>query len=134
MQIYHPINFEKGTMVESLEIGILIEGKIELIRKIAKEENLREASFDLLDKASRVVPKMVSTIEFFSTYVKKEIEKLGLDDTESIAIYKSLIPALYYERLSKQESKKEQERTDLKNKSEEMKNKIFTLGGELENL
>ena len=133
-EIYHPINFEKGTMVESLEIGILIEGKIELIRKIAKEENLREASFDLLDKASRVVPKMVSTIEFFSTYVKKEIEKLGLDDTESIAIYKSLIPALYYERLSKQESKKEQERTDLKNKSEEMKNKIFTLGGELENL
>ena len=129
---YHLINIENGKRVTSSVITPLIEEKIKAIKKIAEEEGFRESSLNLIDKASRVVPKMTSTIDFVSNYIRREIDKLSLNASEKLAVHEILIPAFYYDRLSGK--LKLEDQINFQNKANDLKNSVFNAGGKLANI
>jgi len=53
-----------------------------------------------IDKAARVVPKMQATIEFVSTYVRRQVSQLDLTQHASYAMHAQLIPAYYLDRVA----------------------------------
>jgi transcriptional regulator with XRE-family HTH domain len=130
--VYHPIDIETGKRYSSSMVVSLINEKINQIREIAEAEGLSDSSLALIEKAARVVPKMESTIDFVSTYIRQQIEKFDLTKSQKLAINEYLIPALYLEKLALKKPKSKS--LELNKKAEELKEKLFISGGKLADL
>jgi hypothetical protein len=75
---YHFLDPVSG---ERLSPGIVtkkLQARIDTIRQLAEQEGLSESSLARIDKAERVLPKISVSLNFVSTYVRQEIDKLGL--------------------------------------------------------
>jgi hypothetical protein len=129
---YHPINLETGVRYSSGIIISLILENISRIREIAIAEGLSDSSLALIDKAEKVVPKLSSTIDFVSTYIRQSIEKLDMTFSQKVAINEYLIPSLYLERISKKVKKEES--IKMKKLANELKEKAYHTNGKLSGL
>jgi hypothetical protein len=86
-----------------------------------------------IQKAKRLVVKMVATIVFFWATVRAKIESLGLAPEVEDAVYNHLIPGIYIDIVAKKAKTKE-ERDALRKKSEELLAAIRTADGPFQEL
>jgi len=126
---YHFLDPVSG---ERLSPGIVtkkLQARIDTIRQLAEQEGLSESSLARIDKAERVLPKISVSLNFVSTYVRQEIDKLGLPLSLARAIHTKLLPAAYLERLAAKENKAE--RLRIETKAQELKASLYAPGGDM---
>ena len=80
---YHCVDLDRGHRRNGTLIASDIPHQIDTIRTIAHQEGRSDTCMDRMDKAARVVPQMQATIEFVSTYVRRQVSQLDLPQPES---------------------------------------------------
>ena len=93
------------------------------------QEHLSETCLERIEKAARVVPKMQTTIEFVSSYVRQQVSHLNLPPPQSYAMHAHLIPACYLERVASTRTRTEGE--PLRALAERLRTPLFEPGGAL---
>jgi hypothetical protein len=99
-QAYHFVDVERGVRRNGRLIAADIRQQLDMIRRVAKHEGLRQTCLERIDKAARVVPKMQAPIEFVSGYVHQQVRQLDLSPPVSYALHAHLIPSFYLERVA----------------------------------
>jgi hypothetical protein len=99
-QAYHVVDLERGVRRNGQLIASDIRTQIETIRTVAQHEQLSQSSLDRIDKAERVVPKMQATLEFVSSYVRHQVNRLDLTPPVSFAMQARLLPSYYLDRVA----------------------------------
>jgi hypothetical protein len=95
---YHPFDLRTGGVRTAAEASMELGAWFDKARTVAKKADLPQRSHDRLEKAARVVPKMVATIAFFHTLVGQWVGALALPPPASALLLKVLIPMLYLKR------------------------------------
>src|SRR5207247_2615097 len=75
---YHFVDLERGVRRNGKLIAGDIHAQIDTIRTVTQQEHLSETCLERIEKAARVVPKMQTTIEFVSSYVRQQVSHLNL--------------------------------------------------------
>jgi hypothetical protein len=104
-----------------------IQDPIALIRSIAPQAGLSQVGLERIEKAGRVVPKMQSTIECVSGYVRQQVKQLALPPPQSFAMHAHLIPSSYLERVAATRPKREG--TPLRALATRIRSPLFAPGG-----
>ena len=97
---YHFVDLERGVRRNGKLSASDIQHQIDMIRDIAQQERLSQSCLDRLEKAERVVPKMQATIEFVSSYGRRQVQQLELAQPVSYAMHAHLIPSYYRDRVA----------------------------------
>jgi hypothetical protein len=97
---YHLADLTTGQRVAGSVMIQKLQNRIDSLRTLAIKEGLAEHSHERINKAERVLPKMAHTIDFVSSYIRREIDKLGLTDQQTYQVHANLIPAAYLNRVA----------------------------------
>lgn len=124
---YHFLDPVSGERLSPGVVTKKIQTRIDKIRLLAEQEGLSESSLARIDKAERVLPKMTACLDFVSTYLRQEIDKLDVSLSLASAIHTKLLPAAYLERLAVKENKAE--RLRIETKALELKAPLYAPGG-----
>lgn len=124
---YHFLDPLTGKRQSPAIVADKIQVKIDGTRYLAEQENLRESSLARIDKAERVLPKITASLEFVSSHIRREIDKLEVSPTLVTAIHTRLLPAEYLLRLAVKENKKE--RLELEARARNLTEPLYTDGG-----
>lgn len=92
---YHPYDLETGEPRDAESVAKSLGTHFDNLETIAAEASLSERSVKNIQKARRVVTKMVATIGFFFTTVQARVQALTLTTEQEEALYHALIPAIY---------------------------------------
>ena len=129
---YHFVDLERGVRRNGKLIAGDIQQHIDTIRTVAQQEHLSEICLKRLAKAERVVPKMQTTIEFVSGYVRQQVRQLDLAPTVSYAMHAHLIPSYYLDRVASTRTVTAGE--PLRALAERLRTPLFEPGGALDTL
>jgi hypothetical protein len=124
---YHFVDLDRGKRRHGKLIASELQHQIDTIRTIAYQEGLSDPCMNRIDKAERVVPKMQATLEFVSTYVRRQVSQLDLTQHESYAMHAQLIPAYYLDRAAA--TKPILEGQPLRELAERIRTPLFEPGG-----
>jgi hypothetical protein len=94
---YHPFDLETGVPKSGDEIRAVLTAPIMNLREIATEAVLSEKTHKRIDKASRVVEKMIATILFFFRTIHEYTQDLNVSPELEFLIHNHLIPSYYIE-------------------------------------
>ena len=100
-EIYHPYNLETGTPCASDTMQANLEKQFKIINTAAKDAKLSENCFKRINKAYRVVSKMILTIVFFWSTVKSIISELHLSNEIEKLMHENFIAAFYLKEASR---------------------------------
>jgi Family of unknown function (DUF6399) len=95
---YHPFDLRTGVVRTAAEAGTELRIWFDKARAVAKKADLPQRCGERIEKAARVVPKMVATLAFFHVLVGQWIGALALPPQASALLLKVLIPMLYLKR------------------------------------
>ncbi len=108
-EAYHPFDLETGAARSAEQVGQDIESHFETIDQLAENVSLSQRCLDRIDKARRVVVRMIATIAFFHATVRERVEALGLPEKIEKVIYERWLPSFYIQlaagRATKAESR-----------------------------
>ena len=94
-EAYHPFEFDSGAARSAEQVGRDIKAHFATIDQLADAVSLSQRCRDRIDKARRVVFRMVETIAFFHVTVRERVEALGLPEKLEKFISERWLPALY---------------------------------------
>lgn len=94
-QAYHPFELDSGALRDAARVERDIKANFATIDRLADEASLSQRCLDRIDKARRVVVRMIATITFFHATVREQVEALGLPERLEKVIYERWIPGLY---------------------------------------
>ncbi len=94
-EAYHPFDLDSGALRGVEQVGQDIAAHFATIDQLADKVSLSQRCLDRIDKARRVVVRMIETIAFFHVTVGERVEALGLPEKLEMFIYERWIPALY---------------------------------------
>lgn len=94
---YHPFDLETGTSLNNDETKDVLTAPITRLREIAAKAVLSEKADKRINKASRVVEKMIATILFFFRTVHEYVRELNLSAELASLTHNQLIPSYYIE-------------------------------------
>jgi hypothetical protein len=97
---YHLADLKTGQRVAGSVMNLKLQNHIDSLRTLAANEGLSDHSMERINKAERVLPKMAETIDFVSSYINREVDKLGLTDQQTYQVHAKLIPAAYLSRVA----------------------------------
>jgi Family of unknown function (DUF6399) len=126
---YHFVDLDRGVRRNGKLIASDIQHQIDMIRTIAQHEGLSAVCMARIEKAERVVPKMQTTIEFVSGYVRQHVRQLDLRQPESYAVHAHLIPSYYLERVAATRPRRAGQ--PLRELAERIRTPLFAPGGAL---
>ena len=92
---YHPYDLETGKLQSSEDIKVLLNNCFENIYEASSQ--LSEKCIKRIDKAKKLVSKLVATISFFMLMVDEILEKSVLSDEQKAFVRDKLIPGVYLE-------------------------------------
>lgn len=98
--VYHPVDPATGELRGAEQVGGDLDEAMATIDDAATAIDLTEPGRRLIDKARRVVPKMVATIAFFHEEVSRQLETLALSSAVADYARSVLVPAAYLARLA----------------------------------
>lgn len=98
---YHPFDLETGEPKSSDEVRESLNKPIVELRKIAAKVELSEKTDKRIDKAARVVEKMIATVLFFFQTVHTYIQELNLSPHIETLVHNQLVPGYYLEYVAK---------------------------------
>lgn len=132
-EVYHPYDLETGIQRSPKDLYSAIEGHFSTIEQVASGSSLPERCIKKINKAKRIVPKMIATLTFFFLTITAKIEALSLPPDVEQCVYKHLIPGIYLDIVSKKADTKEQ-REALRKKSYELLLPFQSENGPLKNM
>jgi len=106
-QAYHPFDLDSGTVRSAEQVGQDIEAHFATIDGLADAVSLSQRCLDRIDKARRVVVRMIATIAFFHATVRERVEALGLPEKIEKVIYERWLPGLYIQLAAARATKAE---------------------------
>jgi hypothetical protein len=124
---YHYVDPKTGKRYSGSIIRENLQQSIDKVRIIAEEEGLGDTSFDRINKAERVLPKMEATLNFVSSYVGQQVDKMQLNSTETYAMHNNLIAPYYLERIAN--NKPIDDAQPLLNLASQLRDQLFSSGG-----
>jgi len=95
---YHPFDLATGRSRPAEQVAGDLAQSFDRLDRIAKEAGLSQGAREHLDKARRVVPKMVASVGFFHVEVHRRVESLGLPPEQESLLHENLIPSAYLHR------------------------------------
>ena len=96
-QNYHPFDLQTGAVRDSMQVAADIEGHFATVEDLAEEVSLSQRCLDRIDKARRVVVRMVDTIAFFHETIRAWVEDLATSEETEQFILGRWIPGRYLE-------------------------------------
>lgn len=99
-QAYHVVDPATGALRDADTVARDLDQAVGTITAAADVVGLSDKGHRLLDKARRVLPKMVATIAFFHAQLATSLAALALSDTLREHVRTVLIPAAYLARLA----------------------------------
>jgi hypothetical protein len=124
---YHLVDLERGVRRNGKLVAAALHEHIDMIRAVARGENLSQTCLDRIAKAERVVPKMQATIEFVSGYVREQVRQRELTPPASYSMHAHLIPSCYLERVAQTRTVSAGE--PLRELAERLRTPLFEPGG-----
>jgi Family of unknown function (DUF6399) len=97
---YHPYDLGTGTVRTAQEVKTELGAQMERARSICAQADLPARCLERVEKAARVVPKMVATVAFFHTLVATWVDRLGVSRPVMNLLLRLLIPMLYLQRVA----------------------------------
>lgn len=132
-EVYHPYDLETGVQRSPKDLSSAIESHFSTIEQVASESSLPEPCMKKINKAKRMVPKMIATLTFFFLTITAKIEAFSLPQDVEQCVYNHLIPGIYLDIVSKKADTKEQ-REALRKKSYELLLPFQSENGSLKNM
>lgn len=112
-RVYHPYDLDTGALRSAEQLKTELTERFDRLRTIAHAADLPESSHAGIEKAARVVPKMVDTLRFFHDAVHQRIEAMELPADIEKTLRTVLVPAAYLSRVIGREDDAER-RDDLR--------------------
>lgn len=97
---YHPVDPTTGALRDADTVAKDLNAAMATLDTAAKAIDLSERRCALIDKARRVIPKMVATIAFFYAEIGRQLTQLALPQAAEEYVKTVLIPAAYLARLA----------------------------------
>lgn len=100
---YHPYDLETGATRSAEQLKVELAADFDVLREIASAAQLAASSSAGIEKAARVVPKMVDTLRFFHESVRERVEALALHAAVEEVMRSVLVPAALLTRVIERE-------------------------------
>lgn len=97
---YHPVDLATGALRDVETLAEELGAAIATLRTTAQAIRLADKGRDLIDKAARVIPKMVAHLGFCRTEWERRLAALSLPGSVHAYAQQVLIPAAYLARLA----------------------------------
>jgi hypothetical protein len=97
-KVYHPVNLRTGKMQDSKMVETLLNKCFSTI--YTGTSDLSKKCIERIDKAKRVLPKMIATIHFFFMMTEKIIARENYKPSEKKVLMNTLIPSMYLQKVS----------------------------------
>ena len=97
---YHPYDLDTGQAQPSERVAGRLQGCWQALNQLARAAHLPERCQQQIRKAQRLTGSLLATLSFFFATVQAKIEALNLPPEVETAVYHSLIPAIYLERVA----------------------------------
>lgn len=94
---YHPFDLVTGKARSAALVNLELEERFAIIEELSDRAMLSEKSLERIDKAHRVVPKMVGTISFVHSEIASCLESLELPEAIENVLLEQCIPGRYVE-------------------------------------
>ena len=98
---YHPVDLETGALRDAATVEADLGAAFVTIDENAHAIGLAEKHRERIDKARRVMPKMVAAIAFFFAHTGRCLTELALGEEAHALVREALIPGLYLATLAK---------------------------------
>jgi hypothetical protein len=99
-EIYHPYDLASGEIRSPEAARAAFDTQFANIDTVATAAKLGAACLKRIDKARRVVPKMVATLAFYHSTVNTTVAALALPPEAAYVVLHLLIPAFYLQRVA----------------------------------
>ncbi len=116
-QVYHPYDLNSGQKQDDRKMSDLLEKCFENIKTGARE--LSDRCQNRVEKAHRVVKKMVATISFFFQMIELYMDNMDLSDRDRELMHNYLIPG-YYLRQAANRERDPDRKAELHQKADEL--------------
>jgi hypothetical protein len=97
---YHPYDLDTAQIQPSERVAERLQGCWQTLNQLVRAANLPERCQEQIRKAQRLTGSLLATLSFFFATVQAKIEALNLPLEVETAVYHSLIPAIYLERVA----------------------------------
>lgn len=97
---YHPFNLETGRAQSGAEVEKKLLREFNKMEEIVFDANLSEAGKKRIEKAKRLVPSFVSSIEYVHRMIGVWVASLGLPEELARLLQERIIPGLYLQRVA----------------------------------
>lgn len=98
---YHPFDLSTGALRSSNTVRSLIDTAFATIDQIADRVRLSDRCRQRIDKARRVMPKLVATVAFFHGHLDRTLAELNLPSAVLDVVRTQLLPGLYLARVAR---------------------------------
>jgi len=114
---YHPFDLVTGEAKSAETVSARLEERFVVLRELASRATLSERSHQRIEKAHRVVAKMVATIAFVHAMVAARVEALGVAEPLERALLERWIPGLYVGLVARK-AKQAEDRRELRRRAD----------------
>jgi hypothetical protein len=97
---YHPYDLDTGQIQPSGRVAERLQGCWQTLNQLVRAATLPERCQEQIRKAQRLTGSLLAMLSFFFATVQAKIESLNLSPEVETAVYHSLIPAIYRERVA----------------------------------
>ena len=98
---YHPYDLTSGRAQSPEVVSSKLRSAMDGLRDTARQAGLPERSVAGIEKAARVVPRMIDTIAFYDSRVTSHLNVLDLSPEEESLVRDVLLPAAYMDRAAR---------------------------------
>jgi hypothetical protein len=98
---YHPFDLATGALHSAETVRSLIASAFATINEVADRAQLTDRCRRRIDKAHRVMPKLVATVAFFHGQLERALAELDLTPAILDLVRTQLAPGLYLERAAR---------------------------------
>lgn len=131
--VYHPYDLDTGAIRSPQDLEQQLTACFAVIDAIAERAQLSDKTKARIDKARRVVPQMVDTLDMFHATVAARVAALRLPQDLRDAVLTQLVPALYLERTAGRAQTAEQRKL-LRSKADALAEPVTGPGSSLDQL
>lgn len=99
--VYHPYDLATGARQSPEVLSAKLHAAFSGLRDIARAAGLSEGAHAGIEKAARVMPKMLATLTFYEARAARPLEGMGLSPDQDTRLRNVLIPAAYLDGAAK---------------------------------
>lgn len=99
-EVYHPFSLQDGALQTSEQLAASLSEHFNSIEQVASQAQLSEACCERIQKAKKLLPRMLATLAFFWQIVMCRLHSARLSFELQHAILTHLLPAYYLKKVA----------------------------------